>query len=54
MPGAPLWQFRANARWHASPMTYVFDGKQYIAVAAGGNAPIDFKRGNNIIAFTVD
>jgi alcohol dehydrogenase (cytochrome c) len=33
--GAPLWQFQANARWHASPMTYVFDGKQYVAVAAG-------------------
>jgi len=33
--GAPLWQFQANAAWHASPMTYVFDGRQYIAVAAG-------------------
>jgi alcohol dehydrogenase (cytochrome c) len=30
-----LWQFQANARWHASPMTYVFDGKQYVAIAAG-------------------
>ena len=33
--GAPLWQFQANAAWHASPMTYVFDGRQYVAVAAG-------------------
>ena len=23
--------------WKASPMTYSFDGKQYIAVAAGSN-----------------
>ena len=30
------------------------DGKQYIVVGAGGNTQIDFKRGNNIIAFTVD
>ena len=29
-------------------------GKQYIVVAAGGNVQIDSKRGNNIIAFTVD
>jgi hypothetical protein len=30
------------------------DGKQYIAVAAGGNVQLDFKRGNSIFAFTVD
>jgi hypothetical protein len=23
--------------WKASPMTYMFDGKQYVAVAAGSN-----------------
>jgi alcohol dehydrogenase (cytochrome c) len=33
--GAPLWQFEANALWKASPMTYMFDGVQYVAVAAG-------------------
>jgi alcohol dehydrogenase (cytochrome c) len=32
--GKPLWSFPANAGWRASPMTYVFDGRQYIAVAA--------------------
>ena len=35
--GKPLWRFQANASWRASPMTYMFDGAQYIAVAAGGN-----------------
>jgi len=34
--GTPLWHFQANQPWRASPMTYMFDGKQYIAVAAGG------------------
>jgi glucose dehydrogenase len=29
-------------------------GKQYIVVAAGGNVQLDFKRGNNIIAFSLD
>ncbi len=33
--GAPLWHFRTNQTWRASPMTYEFDGRQYIAVAAG-------------------
>jgi alcohol dehydrogenase (cytochrome c) len=33
--GTPLWHFQANTLWKASPMTYRFDGKQYIAVAAG-------------------
>ena len=33
--GKPLWSFRANQNWKASPMTYAFDNKQYIAVAAG-------------------
>jgi alcohol dehydrogenase (cytochrome c) len=33
--GQPLWHFQANASWKASPMTYSFDGKQYVAVAAG-------------------
>jgi alcohol dehydrogenase (cytochrome c) len=33
--GRALWQYPANAHWKASPMTYMFDGRQYVAVAAG-------------------
>jgi alcohol dehydrogenase (cytochrome c) len=35
--GKPLWQFQANQNWHASPMTYAVNGKQYVAIAAGSN-----------------
>ena len=35
--GKPLWSFQTNALWKASPMTYMFDNKQYVAVAAGQN-----------------
>ncbi len=35
--GKPLWMYQTNHTWKASPMTYMFDGTQYIAVAAGGN-----------------
>jgi len=33
--GKPLWSFQTNQNWKASPMTYMFDNKQYIAVASG-------------------
>jgi alcohol dehydrogenase (cytochrome c) len=33
--GKALWQFPTNHTWKASPMTYMFDNKQYVAVAAG-------------------
>ena len=35
--GAALWSFQTNANWKASPMTYSFDGRQFLAVAAGSN-----------------
>jgi alcohol dehydrogenase (cytochrome c) len=35
--GEPLWQFQTNVQWKASPMTYAFDGRQYVAVASGPN-----------------
>jgi len=35
--GKLLWQFQTNAAFKASPMTYVFDGKQYVAINAGQN-----------------
>lgn len=35
--GKPLWRFQANQTWRASPMTYSFDGKQYIAIAGGSD-----------------
>jgi alcohol dehydrogenase (cytochrome c) len=33
--GKVLWEFAANQGWRASPMTYMFDNRQYIAIAAG-------------------
>jgi alcohol dehydrogenase (cytochrome c) len=35
--GTTLWQFPAHQIWKASPMTYMFDGRQYVAVASGSN-----------------
>jgi alcohol dehydrogenase (cytochrome c) len=52
--GAALWKFQAGAGVNAPPSSYTVDGKQYIVVGAGGNVQLDYKRGNNIIAFTID
>jgi alcohol dehydrogenase (cytochrome c) len=35
--GKPLWSFQANQPPHASPMTYLFDDQQYVAVAIGSD-----------------
>lgn len=37
MDGKPLWHFETNTLWKASPMTYMFDNTQVVAVAAGSN-----------------
>jgi len=49
--GSKLWQFQAGAGVNAPPSSYSIDGEQYIVVAAGGNVQLNYKRGNNIIAF---
>ena len=49
--GSKLWQFQAGAGVNAPPSSYTVDGEQYIVVAAGGNVQLNYKRGNNIIAF---
>jgi len=33
--GKALWSFQTSQVWKSSPMTYVFDNRQYIAVASG-------------------
>jgi alcohol dehydrogenase (cytochrome c) len=35
--GKRLWQWPTGQVWRSSPMTYSFDGKQHIAIAAGSN-----------------
>ncbi len=51
--GKVLWQFQCGAGVNAPPVSYTVSGKQYIAVAAGGNTQLDFKRGNSVFVFTL-
>jgi alcohol dehydrogenase (cytochrome c) len=51
--GKLLWTFQCGAGVNAPPTSYMVNGKQYIAVAAGGNTQLDYKRGNNVIVFAL-
>ena len=52
--GNVLWKFQAGAGVNAPPSSYTAGGKQFIVVAAGGNVQVDSRRGNSIVAFTLD
>ena len=51
--GKKLWEYQAGAGVNAPAVSYSVAGKQYIAVAAGGNTQLDFKRGNSVIVFAL-
>jgi PQQ-dependent dehydrogenase (methanol/ethanol family) len=51
--GKLLWQYNTGAGVNAPPVSYSVNGKQYVAVAAGGNTQIDFKRGNSVVVFSL-
>ncbi len=51
--GAVLWSFQLGAGVNAPPSSYTVNGRQYIVVGAGGNAQLDYKRGNDIVAFSL-
>jgi glucose dehydrogenase len=49
--GELLWQHKASAGVNAPPASYNVGGTQYIVVGAGGNVQLNYKRGNEILAF---
>ena len=61
--GKRLWQFQCGAGVNAAPMTYEVNGRQYVAVAAGGLAMesltsgqaglTNFRRGNALFVFAL-
>ena len=51
--GKELWRYNCGAGVNAPAVSYMVNGKQYVAVAAGGNNQIDAKRGNSVFVFAV-
>jgi len=51
--GERLWRFNCGAGVNAPPVAYELDGRQYIAVAAGGNAIFGYRQGEAIVVFAL-
>ncbi len=51
--GRELWSVELPVPGMAVPMTYAVDGRQYVVIAAGGNAQVGTKIGDYLIAFAL-
>ena len=49
--GQELWQGRLPVPGVANPMTYLWRGEQYVAIAAGGQSEIGTSIGDSVVAF---
>jgi quinoprotein glucose dehydrogenase len=48
-----LWESPLPAGAQASPMTYVYRGKQYIVISAGGHGKAGTTMGDSVIAYAL-
>jgi PQQ-dependent dehydrogenase (methanol/ethanol family) len=51
--GKSLWEFKAKAGVNAPPVSYAEGGRQYIAVASGGNFQTNAPRGDDVWVFAL-
>jgi quinoprotein glucose dehydrogenase len=51
--GKELWQGRLPATAQATPMTYEWQGRQYVVVAAGGHGQAGTAPGDSFVAFAL-
>jgi alcohol dehydrogenase (cytochrome c) len=51
--GKLLWQYQCGAGANAMPVSYSIKDRQYIAMGCGGNAQLEFKRGNTMVVFAL-
>ena len=51
--GRELWKGRLPAGGQATPMTYEWDGRQFVVIYAGGNARLGTRLGDMVIAFAL-
>ena len=49
--GAELWRGRLPAGGQATPMTYEWNGRQFVVIQAGGNARLGTRLGDYVVAF---
>ena len=49
--GKELWQGRLPVPGVANPMTYLWNGEQYVVIAAGGHSESGTSIGDSVVAF---
>lgn len=49
--GKELWQVELPASAQATPMSYQFNGQQFVVICAGGHGKLGTKRGDSVIAY---
>ena len=52
--GKELWSVELPASAQSTPMTYEWNGKQYIVICAGGHGKMKSKMGDSVIAFALE
>ena len=52
--GSKLWHYKSKFGVTAPPISFMLNGKQYIAVAAGGNKLYGYKTGDEVLVFSLD
>jgi PQQ-dependent dehydrogenase (methanol/ethanol family) len=52
--GRQLWRHLATGGVNAPPISYALDGRQYVAVAAGGNFQINAPRSDELLVFSLE
>lgn len=51
--GKELWSYQLPASANATPMTYRWNGKQYLLICAGGHGKLRSRQGDYVIAFSL-
>jgi len=52
--GEVVWQARLPAGGQATPLSYAVEGKQYVAIAAGGHGGLGTTTGDYVVAYSLD
>lgn len=51
--GKVLWEYPSEFGVNAPPITFEYQGKQYISVVSGGNSLFGFKQGDAVLTFSL-
>jgi len=51
--GEVVWKTRLPAGGQATPMSYAVDGRQYVAIAAGGHGGLDTTSGDDVMVYAL-